>query len=92
MRNCLVPRAQLLKMSARLLLLIGDKASLAARDSGEVPRVLSWKRQAQLVFEQQSILVGKIFHPGRSHGCCPVRTTGGSLLCRRYLLGIKRAA
>ncbi len=28
-----------------------------------------------------------IFHPGQSHGCCPVRATGGSLLqCGRYRL------
>ncbi len=24
------------------------------------------------MFEQQPILVGKISHPGGSHGCCPV--------------------
>ncbi len=38
------------------------------------------------MFEQQPILVGRIFHPGRSHGCCPARATGGSLPCGRYLL------
>ncbi len=38
------------------------------------------------MFEQKPILVGSIFHLGRSHGCCPVRGTGGSLPCGRYLL------
>ncbi len=32
-------------------------------------------------FEQQPILVGRIFHPGRSHECC----SGGALPCGRYL-------
>ncbi len=32
------------------------------------------------------IMVGRIVHPGRSDRCCPVRTPGGSLLCRRCLL------
>ncbi len=32
------------------------------------------------------ICVGKIVHLGRTHECCLVRTTGGSLLCGRYLL------
>ncbi len=37
---------------------------------------------------EQSVLffVGMIFHPGRSHECCVVRATGGSLSCRLYLL------
>ncbi len=39
-----------------------------------------------MVFELQPILVGRIFYPGRSHGCCPVRATGGSPPCGRYLL------
>ncbi len=39
-----------------------------------------------MVFEQHPILVGRIFHPGQSHGCCPVRATGGSLPCGRYIL------
>ncbi len=39
----------------------------------------------QLVFEQKSTLVGRIFHPGRRHGWCPVRATEGSLPCWRYL-------
>ncbi len=30
-------------------------------------------------------VIGKIFHPGRSHGWCPVRATGGSLPCGRKL-------
>ncbi len=34
-----------------------------------------------LWFEQWPILAGWV-----SYGCCPVRTTGGSLLCGRYLL------
>ncbi len=38
-----------------------------------------------MVFEQQPFLVGRIFYPGRSHGCYPVRATGGSLPCGRYL-------
>ncbi len=45
-----------------------------------------------MVFKQQPILVGRIFHPGRSHGCCPGRTTGGSLPCGRYLLKKKGAS
>ncbi len=28
-----------------------------------------------------------MFHPGRSHECCPVCVTGGLLPCGRYLLG-----
>ncbi len=38
------------------------------------------------VVEQWPILVSRIFHPGRSHGCSPDCATGGSLLCGRYLL------
>ncbi len=38
------------------------------------------------MFEQYSILVGRIFHPGCSHGCCSVRATRVSLPCGRYLL------
>ncbi len=44
------------------------------------------KRRLLLVFEQQPFLVGRILHPGRSHGCCLVRAAGGSLPCGRYLL------
>ncbi len=44
------------------------------------------KHRAQLVFEQQPNLVGRIFHPRQIHGCCPVRATGGSQLRGRYLL------
>ncbi len=32
------------------------------------------------------IMVGKVVHPVQSHGYCPVRATGGSLPCGRYLL------
>ncbi len=49
------------------------------------PRRKWW---SQLVFEQEAILVGIIYHPERSHGCCPVRATGGSLPCGRYLLAL----
>ncbi len=31
-------------------------------------------------------VAGRIFHPGRSHGCCPVRATVGSLPCGHYWL------
>ncbi len=34
------------------------------------------KRRAQLMLEQEPILVCIIFNPERSHGCCLVRTTG----------------
>ncbi len=44
------------------------------------------KRRSQKVYDQKPILVGRIFHLGRSHRCCPVRATGGSLPCGRYLL------
>ncbi len=37
-------------------------------------------------WKRRPILVGRIFHPGRSRGCCPVRATGGPLPCGRYLL------
>ncbi len=37
--------------------------------------------QAQLAFEQKSILIGRIFH-----GCSPLRATEASLQCRRYYL------
>ncbi len=60
--------------------LIGDKAPPAAHDSSAATRVLlssHRKRQAQLVFKQMPILVGRIFHIGYSLGCCPVRATGG---------------
>ncbi len=43
---------------------------------------------ADIVFEQEPILVSRIFHPGRSYECSPVHTTGGSLTCRRYLLAL----
>ncbi len=46
---------------------------------------LSWCLSSSL-----SVMVG-LFHPGRSHGCCPGRATEGSPLCGRYLLaGIKK--
>ncbi len=45
-----------------------------------------WKRRSPLAFEHSPILVGRIFHPERSHGCCPVRATRGSLPCGRYVL------
>ncbi len=38
------------------------------------------------MFEQKPILVGRIFHPGRSYGCSPVRATGGLLPGGRQLL------
>ncbi len=83
----------MLTKRAWVLHLIGDKASPAARDGSEVVRALnrrcyppSRKQRAQLALEQYSILVGKNFHPGRSRGCCPVRATGSSLPCGRYLL------
>ncbi len=34
------------------------------------------KQRAQLAFEQWPILVGGIFHPGRSHGCYPSALQG----------------
>ncbi len=43
------------------------------------------KFRSLLVFKQQLILVDRIFHSGRGHGCCPVRATRGSLLRERYL-------
>ncbi len=38
------------------------------------------------MFEQWPILVGRIFRPGRNHGCCSVHTTGGSQSRGRSLL------
>ncbi len=29
----------------------------------------------ETMFEQQPFLIGRVFHPGRSHGCCPFRVT-----------------
>ncbi len=46
------------------------------------------KRRAKLVCEQTPILVGRNFHSERSHGCCPVGSTGGSLRCGRYVLAL----
>ncbi len=66
-------RAQLLKKSAWLLRLIGDKAQPAAHDSIEVICIKltlltpPQKWRAHLMLEEQYILVGKIFHPERSH-------------------------
>ncbi len=67
----IAPRTQLLKKSARLLHLIGDKAPPAARDCSEVPRAFDQrcyphpgKGCAQLVFEEKLILVGRNFHRG----------------------------
>ncbi len=37
-------------------------------------------------FEQQPFLVGRFVYTGQSHGCCPVRATGGSLPRERDLL------
>ncbi len=48
--------------------------------------ILTPELHSQLVFEQWPIHVGRLFHPGQSHGCCPVRATGGSLPCGRHLL------
>ncbi len=48
--------------------------------------ILTPETSAPLVFEQWPILVGMIFHPGRSHGCCPVHAAEGSLPCGRYLI------
>ncbi len=87
-RSCLgtASRAQLLKKSALLFHLIGDNTQPGC--TCVKPTLLSshLKRRAQLVFEQEPILVSRIFHPGRSYECSPVHTTGGSLTCRRYLL------
>ncbi len=44
------------------------------------------KQRAHLVYEQWATLVGSVVNPPRSHGCCPIRATGGSLPCGRYLL------
>ncbi len=34
----------------------------------------------------EAILVSRIFHPKRSHGCCLILATEGSLPCGRYLI------
>ncbi len=45
--------------------------------------VLSCKRVG---YEKQATLVRRIVDPGRNHKYCPVRATGNSLPCERYLL------
>ncbi len=94
-RCCLsfVPRAQLLKKSAWLLHQIGDKAPPTALDRSEIARTLNchcyphpensehrWCLSSSLSF------IGRIFYPGRNHGCCPVRATWVPLPCGRHLL------
>ncbi len=68
---------------------------IAGLNDGKVPPTAAsnveilrafWKRWAQFVFEQWSILLGRVFHLGRSHGCCPVRAKGSSRPCGRCLL------
>ncbi len=68
--------------------LIGNKAPPTARGSSEVARIYlhTGNNGLSLVFEHYSIPIGRIFHLGRSHRCCPVRATGGSIPCGRYLL------
>ncbi len=44
------------------------------------------KWRVPLMFEQYPFLGIRIFHSGRSHGCCSVHATGCSLPCGRYLL------
>ncbi len=66
--------------------LIGDKAPPAARYIEATLLSSHRKRWSLLVFERKPIHIGRIFHPGRSRGFCPVRATGGSLPCGRYLL------
>ncbi len=41
---------------------------------------------AQLMFEQESILVVMTAHHGEGRGCCLVSATGDSLQCGRFLL------
>ncbi len=73
--------------------LICEKTPPAARDSSEVARALNRRCDPHigngghsLGFEQEPILVGRVFYPGWSHGCWPVRATGVALPCGRYLL------
>ncbi len=48
------------------------------------------------VFEQQPVLVGRIFHPGRSHGCCRSAPQGAhhhaGVIFLIPLMGIKMGA
>ncbi len=63
--------------------LIGYKASPAERDSRGCTCVkLTFLSSQYLVF----VFVDRMFHPGWSHGCCPVRATGDSLPWEYYLL------
>ncbi len=88
----MAPTAQLFKKGAWCFTLIDDKAPPAARDSSEVASTLnrrcyphtgngglSWRLRSS------PSLSWRTFYQGRSHECCPVRTTGGSLPCQRYL-------
>ncbi len=82
----IVPRAHVLKKSALLLHL--PHAIVVRLLVRKTAVVISIPETADpFCVWAVTILVGRIFHPGRSHGCCPVRATEGSLLpCGRYLL------
>ncbi len=76
------PRAQLLRSSAWLLHLDGDKAPFTTIVVRLHAPLLSLHRKwwSQLWFG-----IGRIFHAVRIHGCCPVRATGSSLPGSHYL-------
>ncbi len=88
--HCLgiAPRTKLLKKSAWLLYLIGDKVPPTARKISSVVTTL-WsahlKRQAPMVWEQLTVAVNRIVYPGWSHGCYPVLLT--YLYLRRHSPG-----
>ncbi len=62
------------KMVTRLHLLHSIVVRLHVHKADVV--ILPMETVGTMVFEQQHILVGRTFYPGRSHGCCPVRATG----------------
>ncbi len=82
----------MLKKSARLLRLLGDKAPPTRRDSNRITCASPHEKpRGHLTFEHKPILVGKIFHPGRSHGCCQIHATG-DVIDLPSLLDIKKGA
>ncbi len=82
----IVPRDRTSQKSAWLLCKFGNKAPPTTRVSSEVARAFSQRKlQFHLGFEQKSIMVSRIVHPGRSHWCCLFRVTEGSVPCEHDL-------